>query len=166
MPPSTNGATAPEHQAASASAFRAFTASDAYLRLPESGLVVEVARLHISDLAAAGRIPNELAGVAMRILGDERAPAAPTELQEAVLETRRVVDAVCIAALRTPRMAADAQPEAKGAIRPDDMPWADREYIFEYVCRLGSAAPLATFPHGSPGRLAPVADVAGMGDEA
>lgn len=166
MPPSTNGATAHQPQAASAADFRAFTDSPALLPLPDSGLTVEVRRVHVSDLAAAGEIPNELAGVAMRVLGADGAAPLPRTLQESARETRDVVNAVCIAALRSPRMVHDGDEVPEGAIPCAAMPWADREHVFNYVCRLGGARPLARFPERPAGGVAPVANVPELGDAA
>jgi hypothetical protein len=166
-----NGASAGP-RAASADQFRRHQETPALLVLPDSGLTVAVRRVHVSDLAAAGAIPNDLLGPAMRVLGMGGAPPAPDSLQEQAQENRALVNAVCIAALAEPRMLPEVPPSGKvglhepDAIAPDDMPWADREHVFEYVCRIGRARPLATFPHEQAGRVAPVQDGDDLRDEA
>lgn len=166
MPPSTNGTT-PSPTTATAADFRSL--GDAVeLELPDSGFTVMVGRAHISDLAAAGLIPSELSGVAARIIGTAGATPIPTELAQAARETQDIIDAVCCAALREPRMVPSDTPvhEHPDALRPRDMPYADRERVFAYVARLGDAARYARFPGRPTGGLAPVADGEGLQDPA
>ena len=173
-PEPPNGATLTDQaiangKPATAAAFRAQAAAPAYLLLPESRLTVQVKRAHISDLAAAGQIPNELLGIVARVLGLPGASPRPDTLEESARESRAVIDAVCCAVLVEPRMVPEgADPDGAGgdAVWPSDVPWADREHIFQYAARLGEVRPLARFPVGQAGDLAPLAHESGLGDEA
>lgn len=132
------------HQPATAAQVRAL-GKTMLVELPESGLTVEVGRVHIAELAAQGLIPDGLTPIVMRELGMDSAAKlqSPAALAEQALQA---IDAVCCAVLVSPLM---RRPEnvvdAEATITPADLPYRDREHIFQVVCRQVEVPDLSRF---------------------
>lgn len=145
--------------------FRTLARRPIRLRLPESGLVVELRKIHIAELAAQGLIPDQLTGMVMSEMGVEAPPAkSPGDFAGPLVSC---VNAVCCAVLAKPlmRRAEDVEDSA-AALTPEDVPWADREYLFRVACRQEEVHDLSRFP-GEPAPGLPGApDGDGLLDEA
>jgi hypothetical protein len=119
------------------------TGADAYLErmrdgvlvtLP-SGDVVRIGPISAVDLAAAGGIPDRLTAHVFADMPSMLREARGDEEATARLYRERVevIDTVCCAILREPRMvpepAEGGEPPA-GAIFPAHMPWGDRMHLY------------------------------------
>ena len=112
------------------------------IRLPELDMEVRVARPTVWDLVRAGRIPDHLTQIAAQGLrGTEDNTTSAQDLRE----FGELVDAVVVASMIDPPVSPD------GPLKPSDLPWADRQYVYAVVARLGGGADIARF-RGEPQR--------------
>lgn len=127
------------------------------LHLPELDLDVTVGRPSVWDLVRAGRIPDHLTDIAARgLTGAEDNTTTGRDLSE----FGELVDAVVCASMIDPPVSPD------GPVKPGDLPWADRQYIYAVVARLGGAGELARFRGEPRGDDAPRPAGEGMADQA
>lgn len=151
----------PQHaipEASSVTEIRRRGAQPIHITLPETGAVVHVRRPSALELVAEGVIPEHLTSHLLRGVDAEESPKATREFVE-------VVNAVCCAALISPRMASPDMPRVDGdVLTPDDLPLVDRLMIYEVVKRTEGVFHLARFPGEAPGGVAPVADEPGVPD--
>lgn len=136
----------PDARPSSAADFKRWREQGQIMRLPTSGLVVRVQRVHVAELAVAGKIPDHLTSqvLAQLHLSKRAADDEPATLEEQVGQIVGLVDAVCCAALLEPRM--EPEPSSPDVLAPGDMPYADREHVYLWVCGLVEAALPMRFP--------------------
>src|SRR5262245_26206164 len=129
------------------------------VELPESQLLVQIRRVTLLELAAHGRIPDELQVAALSSLADDLDEAKEQAAPEARRTmTRRIdlINAVCAAMLVAPRMSWPP-PGDPDAIDPDDLPMADRIHLYGIAVGTVEGPNMAPFP-GTPGPgMAPIA---------
>lgn len=150
-------------QVTSADEIRAARGRPLPVTLPDSGWVVSIRKTSLLELAAAGRIPDELGQAALVSLAEALEEATRQEPKEAKRTMRRrleLVNAVCCAMLESPAMSEDA---AEGAIRPDDLPLQDRIHLYGIATGSVKGPSLARFPGGPGPGVAAGADGAGVG---
>jgi hypothetical protein len=131
--------------------------------LPDSGWVVSIRKTSLLELAAAGRIPDELASAALVSLAealDEATRQEPAEAKRTMRRRLDLINAVCCAILDSPAMSEDA---AEGAIRPDDLPLQDRIHLYGIATGSVKGPSLARFPGGPGPDVAAGEDGEGVG---
>lgn len=152
-------------KATSAAEVRAHRAHPRLVALP-SGITVEVQRLALLELAAAGRIPDDMTTDVLVGLSEalgEAGEQSPAEAKRRMNRRLEVIDAVCIAMLVEPRMSADG---AGDSIAPRDLEFGDRTYLYALALGTEEGPELAPFPFGQGADLAAGADGAGVGSAA
>lgn len=150
---------------ASAAEVRAHRDHPWIVELPESGLAVQIRRVSLLELAAAGRIPDELTTEALSSLAEALEEAREQTAPEAQRTMRRrldLIDAVCCALLVLPEMSTDSR---GGALTPSDLPLGDRIHLYGIAVGSVEGPNLSPFPGGPGADMAPIADGAGLRDQ-
>ncbi len=123
-----------------------------------SGMTVQIRRMALIELAAAGRIPDEMTTATLIGLAealDEARDKPATEARRTMNQRLELIDAVCIAMLVAPRMTATGDGDS---IAPRDLSFRDRTYLYGIALGTQEGPNLARFPGG------PGADVDALAD--
>ncbi len=134
--------------------------------LPDSGWTVRIRKVALLELAAGGRIPDELATTALVSLSealDEAREQKPVEAKRTMRRRLDLINAVACALLVEPSM---SEEDRQGTIKPSDLPLADRIHLYGIATGSVEGPSLARFPGGSGADLDAGADGAGVGGEA
>lgn len=156
----------PDPQVTSADEILAARERPLPVTLPTSGWVVSIRQTSLMEIAAAGRIPDELTITALSSLSedlDDARTQAPNEAKRTIARRLDLINAVCCAMLVSPAMSPDA---ASGAIRPEDLPLPDRIHLYGITTGSVEVPSLARFPGGSGADVGAVEDGASVRPEA
>ncbi len=113
------------------------------ITLPQSQLDVTVREVDAMDLAANGQIPDTLSRHVWENLDDLTAGKTAEEHRRLLAEHTELVAVACCAMLVEPRMVmVDPGPDE---IEPTDLPYVDREFLWNLACGQGRLADLHRF---------------------
>lgn len=157
----------PQHpQITSVEEIRARRAHPHFIVLPESGATVRIEKVTVLELAANGRIPDDLTKGALTGLIEaleDSITATPDEARRSMRRHIELINVVACSVLAEPRMT--MQP-SEGAITPEDLPFDDRFHLYNIALGLVRGPNLAPFPGEPRADLEAVADGEGLRDEA
>lgn len=134
------------------------------IKLPISEAIVEVKEVDTMDLALQGAIPDHLSRHVWEDLADITKDMKPGDQAKALGEHVEMIELVVCASLVSPRCVLESPGDDE--ITPRDLPYADREFLYQIACGNGGLAVLSRFLEAEERALEASPDGEGVRDEA